>query len=111
MKFLLTCRPAPQPPVDPAQAVGLIEAATAWTEAHLASGVLECSYLFPDRGGIAIVEAASPEDLMDILLGYPAYPLYSWAVQPLVDWRTGLARVLSHLRDAAGRPADRPANR
>ena len=103
MKFLVTCRPVAPLPVPPEQAIPLIEAAVAWYEAQIAAGGLECAYLFPDRGGIAVLEAASADHLMKTLLAYPAYRLYHWAVQPLVEWRTGFEGLLAHLRDSAER--------
>jgi len=103
VKFLVTCRPAAPLPVPPEQAIHMVEAAVAWYEAQLASGAMECAYLIPDRGGIAVLEAESADHLLKTLLAQPAYPLYHWAVQPLVEWRTGFDGVLAHLRGAADR--------
>jgi hypothetical protein len=69
MKFLVTCRPVAPLPVPPEQAIPLIEAAVTWYEAQLAAGDLECAYLFPDRGGIAILEAESTDHLMNPTAG------------------------------------------
>ncbi|HSF42908.1 MAG TPA: muconolactone Delta-isomerase family protein [Thermoanaerobaculia bacterium] len=101
MKYLVTCHPT-QYPMEPARAAGMIQAAVRWIEDRLADGSMETTYLFPNRGGIAIMEAGSHEHLMEMLLGYPAFPLYTWDVQPLCDWRAGFAQVTAMLGRASG---------
>jgi hypothetical protein len=93
VKFLVTCRPIPNP-LPPERSVILLRAAMEWIEARLADGSMEATYLFPNRGGIAIMEAETRAELMELLLEYPAYPLYTWEVQLLADWRTGLENVM-----------------
>lgn len=101
MKYLVTCRPCPTEP-PPERAIALIKAATEWIEDRLADGSMETTYLFPDRGGIAIMDAESHEELMEMLVGYPAFPLYTWEVQALVDWRWGFTNVLRFLERSCG---------
>lgn len=108
MKFLITCRPLTPTPLPVEQAIARIEAAVAWCETRLAAGTLETTYLFPDRGGFAVLEAASAGHLMETLLAYPAYPLYTWQVQPLIEWRTGFERILDHLRGTAKEAGSAP---
>jgi hypothetical protein len=105
VKFLVTCRPTPKPP-PPERSVALIRAAMDWIEARLADGAMEITYLFPNRGGIAIMHADSHEGLMELLLSYPAYSLYTWEVQVLADWRTGFENVMRFLEISHGGPAE-----
>jgi hypothetical protein len=105
VKFLVTCCPVPAPP-SPGRSVPLLRAAMQWIEARLADGSVETTYLFPNRGGIAIMEAESRAALMDLLAEYPAYSLYTWEVQILADWRTGLENVLRCFEILHGGPAE-----
>ena len=105
VKFLVTCRPSQTPPA-PERCVVLIRAAMEWIEARLADGSMETTYLFPNRGGIAIMHAESHEALMELLLDYPAYPLYTWEVQVLADWRPGFENVVRFLEVAQDGPPE-----
>jgi hypothetical protein len=105
VKFLVTCCPSLTPP-PPERSVVLLRAAIDWIEARLADGSMETTYLFPNRGGIAIMHADSHEELMELLLSYPAYPLYTWEVQILADWRTGFENVMRFLEVSHGGPAE-----
>jgi hypothetical protein len=105
VKFLVTCCPSLTPP-PPERSVVLLRAAIEWIEARLADGSMETTYLFPNRGGIAIMHADSHEELMELLLSYPAYPLYTWEVQVLADWRTGFENVMRFLEVSHGGPAE-----
>jgi hypothetical protein len=105
VKFLVTCRPIPNP-LSPERSVVLLRAAMDWIEARLADGSVEATYLFPNRGGVAIMEAESRAALMELLREYPAYPLYTWEVQILADWRTGLENVLRCFEILHGGPAE-----
>jgi hypothetical protein len=105
VKFLVTCCPVPTPP-PPGRSVPLLRAAMEWIEARLADGSVEATYLFPNRGGIAIMEAESRAALMEMLVEYPAYSLYTWEVQILADWRTGLENVVRCFEILHGGPAE-----
>ncbi|HEX4499504.1 MAG TPA: hypothetical protein VIE43_27780 [Thermoanaerobaculia bacterium] len=105
VKFLVTCRPVPTPP-PAGRSVPLLRAAMEWIEARLADGSVETTYLFPNRGGIAIMEAESRAALMELLVEYPAYSLYTWEVQILADWRTGLENVVHCFEILHGGPAE-----
>ena len=96
MKYLLTCRPIEEA-APPREAVAKIRASMEWIEARLADGSMESTYLFPERGGIAIMNADSHDDLMKLLLDYPALTLYQWDIRPLADWRTGFETVIKLL--------------
>jgi hypothetical protein len=101
VKFLVTCR-LTQMPLSRERSVVLIRAAMDWIEARLADGSMETTYLFPNCGGVAIMHAESHDALLEMLLGYPAYPLYTWEVQVLADWRAGLENVVRFLEVSQG---------
>jgi hypothetical protein len=104
-KFLVTCHPISGPlPLE--STVDLLRAAVDWIEARLADGSMESTYLFPDCGGVAIMEADSRGALMKLLAGYPAYPFYAWDVKVLADWRTGLENVLHCFEILHGGPVE-----
>jgi muconolactone delta-isomerase len=104
-KFLVTCRPIPGP-VPLKRSVDVLRAAMDWIEARLADGSMESTYLFPDCGGIAIMEADSRGALMRLLSGHPAYPFYTWDIQVLADWRTGLENVMRCFEILHGGPVE-----
>lgn len=79
MKFLVTVTPGPMPPP-----IELIQPAQDWVQGKLDDGSFECSYAFPNGGGLSIGDNDSHEQLMDQLLDYPLSPFVSYDVQPLV---------------------------
>jgi hypothetical protein len=101
MKYLVTCRPAPTT-IPPERVIAMTRVAMDWIEARLADGSMETTYVFPHRGGIAIMEAGSPEELMRMLHGYPLYPVFTWEVQALCDWRQGFENVIELLQRSGG---------
>ena len=56
------------------------------------------------RNGVMIVEAASHEELEQLLMSLPAWGLFKWNVTPLVSFKDRLAqtrRLLEQLKAAA----------
>lgn len=86
MKYLVIGKPRGLP-IPPDQALKLYEAAVPWVDNLLKSGKLDCEYIFPGGGGIAIGNVNSPEEAFDLLTSYPLYSLFDWQVEPLVDWK------------------------
>jgi muconolactone delta-isomerase len=73
-------------PMEPKMAVGLVQAAKENTEAQLAAGTLDVSYMFADgSGGFVIANADSHEEALDRLMDFPMYVFLDWEVKPLVD--------------------------
>jgi hypothetical protein len=93
MKYLIIAHPNTVQ-VPPAQAVNIYQAATAWVDARLKNGKIECSYIFVGGGGFSIGNVNSQEELFDELLSYPLYGFFSWEVFALVDWKHGYNSVI-----------------
>jgi hypothetical protein len=74
-------------PIPPQMAVNIYNAAIAWTDERLKNGKLDCQYTFADRGGFAIANVNSQEELFDEMLSYPLYPFFTWEVKALVEWK------------------------
>lgn len=103
MRYLVLSEPAGTP-ASPEEAAAMLAAGAEWMEKHLADGTVECTYLFADRGGLAVVEAESNDAVMGMLIGYPLYPYYRWRVRPLVEWRSGF-RLVGELWQRTSRSA------
>jgi len=57
-----------------------------WNQAALDSGAFDCVYgLITGRGGLAIANAASHEDLMKLLRSSPMFHYVDYEIQPLCD--------------------------
>lgn len=94
MKFLTMGMPGPRP-VPAEMGVSVYEAAKLWIHQRIDEGKIECVYIFPDRGGFAISNAESHEEVMEELLDYPLYPFFKWEVKPLVHWEKAYDAVIA----------------
>jgi hypothetical protein len=93
MKYLVIARPKAIPiPLD--QAVKLYEAAMAWMDNSVKSGNVDCSYVFPGGGGIAIANVNSQEEAFDVLFSYPLYGFFDWQVEALADWKHAYTTII-----------------
>ena len=64
----------------------VFRAANEWTTSHLESGSFDCVYGFADgRGGITIVNAASHEELLQLVRSSPMYHFMDYDIRPLCD--------------------------
>ena len=105
MKYLATAKIVGFPgmtPTPPDAMHALNVTARAYVKERLEEGSFDCHYIFADGGGFAIVNADSHEEVMDILLGYPLYPLFVWEVKALCDWEHGYDRFTELWGAAAG---------
>ncbi len=102
MKFLVTARPG-STPIPPEHAVGLYTAAMTWVDERLKNGKLDCHYTFPDRGGFAIANVNSAEELDDEILSYPLYPFFDWEVKVLVEWRHSYNSIMGLFKKMGAR--------
>lgn len=95
MQFLIMTKQATPPP--PEMMLPLVGAMEAWVGAQRASGKLRMIWsLAGAPGGGGIVEVASPEELDEIMAGFPFGPFSSIDVYALSD----LDRSLATLRTA-----------
>ena len=97
MKYMVLGRQG-STPIPPEQAVNLYTAAIAWMEERLKNGKIECHYTFPDRGGFAIANVNSAEELDDEILSYPLYPFFDWEVSVLVEWKHSYHSIMGFFK-------------
>jgi hypothetical protein len=97
MKYMVLGRQG-STPIPPEHAVNLYTAAIAWMEERLKNGKIECHYTFPDRGGFAIANVNSAEELDDEILSYPLYPFFDWEVSVLVEWKHSYHSIMGFFK-------------
>ncbi len=98
MKYLTTGRTG-RVPIPPEMGVALYQATTAWVNAKLADGTIDCHYVFADlSGGFAIGNADSHEEMMGNLLSYPLYPFFDWETIPLADWSHSYEKLIEYFQ-------------
>ena len=100
MKFFVNAIPR-EVQLTPEQGVAIYEASRQWMEANLATGVVECHYVFPQGGGFAIVNADSHEELGDHLLSFPMYGILGWEIRPLCDWNAMYGKWIEMFQNMA----------
>ena len=96
MKFLITATPQ-NVPVPPDQLLALYQTAKEWMQARSDDGSLDCHYVFPERGGFAITNANSHEEVFDSIMDYPLNPRFTWEVKALCDWSHAYDRAIEAL--------------
>lgn len=99
MKYLVTAK-AQRLGVGQAMTVAVAQSAKEYINASVASGKMDCVYLFStgDGTGFGIVNANSHEDVAEIIMNHPASPLYEWEVQPLTDFNKGIGKFIELLQ-------------
>lgn len=84
MQFLVITKPRSAPP--PEMAVPLIEAMEAWVAQNRASGKAKALWSFAGyAGGGGVVDVDSPEELDEIMAGFPFAPFSTIEVLALAD--------------------------
>jgi hypothetical protein len=96
MKFLVLTKPYPGAPMpkDPA----VYQATMAWVKKGLESGQLDCIYQLVSRGGVAIGNANSAEEMWGAIASYPFFEQFEWEIEPLVDLSFVLNFALERLK-------------
>lgn len=84
MKYLVTATPGPLPPT-PEQ----FDAALDWLQGKLETGTFDCIYGFLEGGGMAVTNADSNREALQLMTEYPLFGLVSWQVRPLLEFREG----------------------
>ncbi len=101
MKYLVTGLPGSNPiPLE--QGAGLLGAGMAWIKAKLADGSIDCHYSLLGGGGIAIVNAASHDQVLTEILAYPLYPFFTWEITPLLDFESAYQEYIRFYERLAG---------
>jgi muconolactone delta-isomerase len=99
MKYLVTAK-AQRPGAGQAMTVAIAQAAKDYLNASVASGKMDCVYLFStgDGTGFGIMNANSHEEVSEVIMNHPAGPLYEWEVQPLIDFNKGVGKFIELLQ-------------
>ena len=83
MKYLVLFKPEPSARLEDPLAAN--KAAAAYTADMQKKGSLVAAFGFVGGGGVGIIEAASHEELWELVYAYPLYGTFTWEVKPLVD--------------------------
>jgi hypothetical protein len=102
MKFLIISKPlAGAPPrEDP---VATLTAAKQYLNALLADGTLECLYITPDGGGVAIGDVESVEELWEKNSAYPLSQQLHSEFYPLLDHEHYYDTLIRKYQETAGK--------
>jgi muconolactone delta-isomerase len=101
MKFLVTGLPGTTSmPVE--RSADLLQASLVWLKEKLGDGTLDSTYNLFGGGGIGIVNAASHEEVLSLLLSYPLYPYFSWEVEPLLDFEAAYKAYINYYQQLSG---------
>ena len=86
MKYLVTMRRRDGVPVPPDAIAGMLLAQRDWLQQKVEEDVFDAAYTFAQGGGgVAIVNAASGEELSQILTSSPVFGITNIELQPLAD--------------------------
>lgn len=101
MKYLVLFRPEPSVRLD--DPLSANKAAAAYTAEMQKKGNLVAAFGFVGGGGIGILEAASHEELWELVYAYPLYSVFRWEVEPLVDATHLFGRGIEMLEKSSGK--------
>jgi muconolactone delta-isomerase len=100
MKFLVIVTPRPVP-LPPNVIADLLTAQKDWLKQRIADGTVETLYGFVGGGGIGIANVDSHEQMNELLVSSPAFPITDFEVKPIGDFETTLDAGVAALRQAA----------
>ena len=82
------------------QVLAILKNTKEWQDQRLKDGTYDCIHNFIDGGGIGIANVDSLEAAYDLLLDYPARPIFDWEVHPLCESGYGISKSISRLEKA-----------
>ena len=100
MKFLVIVTPR-QVPLPPNLIADLLSAQKDWLKQRLADGTVESLYGFIGGGGVGIVNVDSHEQMHELLVGSPAFPVSDFEVTAIGDFEATIDAGIAALRQAA----------
>jgi muconolactone delta-isomerase len=100
MKFLVMVTPR-QVPLPPNLLADLLSAQKDWLKQRRADGTVESLYGFVGGGGIGIVNVDSHEQMHELLVSSPAFPISDFEVRAIGDFETTIDAGIAALRQAA----------
>ena len=100
MKYLVTAteRPGAEGPGSPEELRELLLAERAWIQDRHDDGSVLALYDHAGGGAsVALVEAASHDDVQRLILSFPGWMTNNWQVVALCDWRVAMDAVIEQL--------------
>ena len=102
MKFLVTVTPRRDAPMPPAAIAGLLTAQRDWLHERIDEGTIEVAYGFTTGGGCGVLKVDSHEQLSDLLMNSPGFPISDFRIDALSDLDNTLGNAIAGLERAAG---------
>jgi muconolactone delta-isomerase len=100
MKFLIMVTPA-QVPLPPGIVADLLAAQKDWLNERIADGKIESVYGIAGGGGFGVANVDSHEELHEMLVGSPGFPISEFEVKAIGDLNTTIDAGIAALRRAA----------
>jgi muconolactone delta-isomerase len=100
MKFLVMVTPR-EVPMPPGVLGDLLTAQKDWLKQRLADGTVESLYGFVGGGGMGIVNVHSHEQMHELLVGSPAFPITDFEITAIGDFEATIDAGIAALRQAA----------
>lgn len=98
MKFLVIGKPTTRE-MPPESRLAIYQAARQVYQDWVEDGIVDRIYGLTAAGGVAIMNADSPEQLWDALSAWPLYPYGTWEVHPLTDYAYVLDKYIERLQE------------
>jgi len=106
MKYLVMQRRRDGVPVPPDAVAGMLLAQRDWLDEQVQNGTFDVAYGLPQGGGgVAIVNADTPERLNEILTESPLFGISNVELQPLADVHATIGNGVRAMQRMAGAPA------
>jgi muconolactone delta-isomerase len=100
MKFLVMVTPR-QVPMPPNVIAELLSAQKDWLNERVDDGTFEAVYGFVGGGGCGIANVESHEQMHELLVSSPAFPIGDYEVKPIGDVNQIIEAGVAALRQAA----------
>jgi len=100
MKFLVMVTPR-EVPMPPGVLADLLSAQKDWLKQQVADGTVESLYGFVGGGGMGIVDVDSHEQMHELLVSSPAFPISDFEITAIGDFEATIDAGIAALRQAA----------
>jgi len=105
MKFLVVMSMAETANPPPEVVDQLSSASKDWAQGLIDAGKMESPYVFPEGGGMEILNADSPEELQELLHSNPSSPFLKHEIHLLLEFHESMDRLARQFRSGLERAA------